>query len=152
MTKYCFRRHLLQTKPDKCLWKGLEPKSEKVHRPTKRNKGREREWMPGDFPAATWPWLFGSWLRWCPCVSDAPQGAPGSHWQQCGRRMSELFIWWLWYWGDWLDPNTSGCNLPSCGRPLSCTSRVPLHIVGFADFQIFPQLREGTRIFTQKKQ
>lgn len=41
----------------------------------------------------------------------------------------------------------SGCNLPSCGRPLSCTSRVFLHIVGFLTLQVFPQLREETLSF-----
>lgn len=89
----------------------------------------------------------------CTCLSDAPQGASGSDWQQGGKWMNELLIWRLWCWGDWRNPNMSGCNLPSRARPFSCSSCVFLYIVGFTTLQIYrfpppPPAEGGNALFS----
>lgn len=74
-------------------------------------------------------------------------------WELQGQTDSSVANGWMNYWSGDFDPEQpdgsqmSGCNLPSCGRPLSCTSRVFLHIVGFITLQVFPQLREETLSF-----
>lgn len=129
------------------VWSARSRKSTDGH---KENEGREREWMPVIFLLLHFPCCFIPDYS-CTCLSDAPQGASGSDWQQGGKWMNELLIWRLWYWGDWRNPNMAGCSLPSLLGPFHAHLMYFFTLLGLQRCRFTgsppPPLREETLSF-----
>lgn len=62
--------------------------------------------------------------------------------QQFGESMNELLICWLWCWGDWRNPNSSGWNLPSFHAQL-----MYFHCWVSNFFRILPLAKGGTLLW-----
>lgn len=128
-------------------------KIKRVHRGTQREGREDGQGAGVKFPAASFPLLFHSGLHLYFCLSDTLQRALGSDWQQCGKWMNELLIWWLWHWVDWRNPNMSGHKPPPPTRSPAGSFNAHLLFFSFftlykvADLQISPQLREE-RLFS----